>query len=90
MNNIKILYFDSISIDPQPLQTRLKNVCKSIYVVKDGLVIVNYEGTAQQLFDTLFSSDNRHNVFIHDLETSPDSYWGFMNRDLWQWIKQQK
>lgn len=90
MNIIKILYFDSIGIDAQSFETRLKNECKSIYVVKDGLVLLNYDGTAKELFDSLFSSDNRYNVLIHDLDTSTDSYWGYMNIELWEWLKKQE
>lgn len=90
MSNIKIIYFDSVGIDAQTLENKLRSECKSIYIIKDGLAIINYDGTAQKLFDTIFAPDNRYNVFIHDLDTSENSYWGFMNRDLWKWLKEQQ
>ena len=89
MKTIKIIYFDSIGIDAQSFESRLKNECKSIYVIKEGVVIVNYIGTAKELFDSLFSSDNRNNVLICDLDSSTDSYWGYMSIELWEWLKNQ-
>ena len=38
------------------------------------------------LFDLLFPNQPTNNVFIVDLETNADSYWGFMNKDLWTWL----
>ena len=34
MNNIKIIYFDSVGIDAQTLENKLRNECKSILYYK--------------------------------------------------------
>ena len=90
MNNIKIVYFDSVGIDSTAFEFRLRNICNSIFVIKEGLVLVNYSGSARNLFDSLFTSENRYNVLIHDLDTSEDTYWGFMNHELWIWLQNNR
>ena len=87
MTNIKIVYFDSIALDTVTLENRLRNVCQSVYIIKDGLVMVHYNGSAHELFNQLIPNDNRYNVLVADLDVSSDSYWGFMNRDLWDWMR---
>lgn len=88
MTNIKMVFFDYIGIDSVIFEKRLRNVCQSIYVIKEGLVLVNYDGRAHELFDFLVPTDNRNNVLITDLDVSDDSYWGFMNKDLWTWLSE--
>ena len=90
MNNIKILYYDSIGIDSTSFLVRLRNICNSVFVIKDGLVFVNFSGSAHLLFDSLVTSENRYNVLVHDLDTSDNTYWGFMNRDLWTWLQNNR
>lgn len=88
MTKIKMVYFDSVGIDSVTFENRLRNVCQSIYVIKEGLAIVNYDGSAHQLFDLLVPADNRNNVLVTDLDISDNSYWGFMNKDLWTWLSE--
>lgn len=83
-----MIYFDYVGIDPVTFENRLRNVCQSIYVIKEGLVLVNYNGRAHDLFESLVPKDNRNNVLITDLDVSEHSYWGFMNRDLWIWLNE--
>lgn len=90
MNNIKIVYFDSVGINSSAFEVRLRNLCNSIFVIKEGFVLVNYSGSARDLFDSLFTSENRYNVLIHDLDTSENTYWGFMNRALWMWLQNNR
>lgn len=88
MTNIKLVYFDSIGIDSVTFENRLRSHCHSVYVIKEGLVVVNYNGSAHELFDLLVPIDNRNNVLITDLDVAENSYWGFMNKDLWTWMKE--
>ncbi|WP_295367233.1 hypothetical protein [uncultured Prevotella sp.] len=86
MTNIKMIYFDSVAIDPILFESRLRTICASLYVIKEGLLLVNFDGDSKILFDQLFPNQPTNNVFIVDLETNADSYWGFMNKDLWTWL----
>lgn len=88
MTNIKMIYFDSVGLDIVTFENRIRNVCHSIYVIKDGLVLVNYNGSAHELFNQLVPDDNRYNVLVVDLDTTPNTYWGFMNKDLWEWMRE--
>lgn len=87
MTSIKMIYFDSIALDSVTFENRLRNVCQSIYIIKEGLVFVNYNGSAHDLFNQLVPDGNRCNVLVVDVDTTSNSYWGFMNRDLWDWLR---
>ena len=41
MTNIKMIYFDSVAIDSVTFENRLSTLCISLYVIKEGIVIVN-------------------------------------------------
>ena len=87
MTDIKIIYFDSVSFDTVTFENRLRSICQSIYIIKNGLVVAHYHGSAHDLFNQLVPNDNRYNVLVADLDTTANSYWGFMNKDLWDWMK---
>lgn len=86
MTNIKLIFFDTVAIDSVLFESRLKSICDSLYVIKEGLLIVNYDGEPKALFEQLFPKQPTNKVFIVDLDTSAGSYWGFMNQDLWTWL----
>lgn len=86
MTNIKIVYFDSVSLDAVTFEGRLRSLCNSIYVIKEGLIVVNYNGSSKSLFDSLFPDSPLGNVLVIDLDTTAGSYWGFMNKDFWTWL----
>lgn len=88
MTKIKIVYFDSVATDSVTFENRLRSVCSSIFMIKDGLVLVKFDGGAQDLFEKIMSNDDRYNILVVDLDTSPNSYWGYMSRDLWAWLSE--
>lgn len=90
MTNIKMIYFDSVAIDSATFEGMISNLCISLYVIKDGLIIVNYKGSCKELFNQLFPNSASNNVFIVDLDVKPGSYWGFMNNELWTWINNNR
>ena len=87
MTHIKIVYYDSVALDAVTFESRLRYVCQSSYIIRDGRILANYVGTAHDLFNQLVPDDNRYNILVADIDTTPNSYWGFMNRDLWDWMK---
>ena len=90
MSKLKIIYFDSSAIDSISLENRLRSVCVSFYVIKEGLILANCNKSAQELFNELVPDNNRANVFVGDLDLSEKSYWGYMNTELWKWLNENK
>ena len=86
MTNIKMIYFDSVAIDSVTFESRLSKLCISLYVIKEGIVIVNYNGSSKELFCQRFPNSATNNIFIVDLDAASGSYWGFMNKELWTWL----
>ena len=85
MTNIKMIYFDSVAIDSVTFESRLSKLCISLYVIKEGIVIVNYNGSSKELFYQLFPNSATNNILIVDIDAASGSYWGFMNKELWTW-----
>ena len=90
MSKLKIIYFDSSAIDSISLENRLRSVCVSFYVIKEGVILANCDKSAQELVNELVPDNNRANVFVGDLDLSETSYWGSMHTDLWQWLNENK
>lgn len=86
MTNIKMIYFDSVAIDSVTFENRLSTLCISLYVIKEGIVIVNYKGSSKELFYQLFPNSATNNILIVDLDAASGAYWGFMNKELWTWL----
>ena len=86
MTNIKMIYFDSVAIDSVTFESRLSKICISLYVIKEGIVIVNYNGSSKELFYQLFPNSATNNILIVDLDAASGSYWGFMYKELWTWL----
>lgn len=49
-----MIYFDSVAIAQVLFESRLRTICASLYVIKDGLLLVNFNGVSKILFDQLF------------------------------------
>ena len=90
MSDIKILYFDSIGLDQSLIESKLINLKIKYCVIKEGLLLVKYSDCSKQLFNQLLESDNRYDVFIADLDMSNDSYLGFLNKAVWEWLNENK
>lgn len=39
MTNIKMIYFDSVAKDSVLFESRLRTICASLYVIKEGLLL---------------------------------------------------
>lgn len=89
MNNVKIVYYNAAAIDQQRLETSIfsNSNCFAHYVIKPGLLLVNYSGTARELFDAVEPITGDNSIFIHDLDEDVTAYWGIMNRTIWDWLR---
>ena len=92
MNNVKIVFYNTETIDSNAFDSSL--VSNSNYVshivIKPGLYIVNYRGSAKDLYDSLETIIQENSFFVHDLESSNDAYWGYMNRNIWDWLRNNR
>ena len=90
MNTIKIVYYNTIGFSGNPVEAELQNNSKYIshIVIKPGLFLVNYNGSAQDLYNSLDSQVKGINIIIYDLDNGDGSFWGYMNRNVWDWINQ--
>ena len=89
MNNVKIMYFNTDTINNKDIENILANSehHRSHLQIKPGLILVNYQGTAKDLFEDLGGVIQDQNIFIHDLDDGNDAYWGYMNKNTWDWVK---
>ena len=89
MNNIKILYYNIETIDGSTLEMSLRNCAEYVshIEIKPGLLLVNFRGSAQELYNSLSDEIKENSILIYDLDKSKDAYWGYMNKSVWDWIE---
>ena len=92
MSNLKIVYFNTETINKTNLET---SICSNInyvshFEIKPGLFLVYFKGTAKELYDSVSAIVNENSIFIHDLDCSDGGYWGFMSKNLWEWLKENR
>lgn len=89
MSNVKFIYFNIETIDGESLENRLRKNDKYVahIEIKPGLLLVNFRGTARELYDSLSDLTMDNSILIYNLEKDSDAYWGYMNRNIWEWIK---
>ena len=51
IEEIKKIYFDSVATASVLFESRLRTICASLYVIKEGLLLVNFNGDSKILFD---------------------------------------
>ena len=90
MNNIKILYYNIETIDGSTLEMSIRNSAEYVshIEIKQGLLLVNFRGSARELYNSLSDEIKENSILIYDLDSEKDSYWGYMNKNVWDWIKQ--
>lgn len=87
MKNIKIVYFDAAAINPAQMGIELNNICNNMFSISPGLIMVNYHGTAKELFELLQPFSGVSNLMVLDVSVEDSGYWGYMNANLWRWIE---
>lgn len=92
MNNVKIIYYNIETINSDAIENMVATNQKTIshYIIKPGLILVNFRGSAQNLYNDLIDYVRERSVFIHDLDSGTDSYYGFMNKSIWEWLRNNR
>lgn len=84
-----MIHYNTETIDSNALDSSLTSNSNYVshIVIKPGLYLVNYRGGAKDLYDSLGTIIQDKSFLVHDLESSNDAYWGYMNRNIWDWLK---
>lgn len=90
MSNIKMVYLGVDSSKLPLLEDELIKNVRSSYKVGNGTFLVHYSGTAKELSNFLRSLIGNETFLVLDINTTNESYWGYMNKELWKWIEQNK
>lgn len=81
---VQCIIFDNSVIDCLALEERLKTICSSVFKNGSNQFFVNYNGSCKSLYDNLAVVVEGKNVLMIAIK---DDYWGYQNRELWDWIK---
>ena len=89
MNNIKFVYFNIETINSRLLENELvhSSQYKSHVEIKPGFFLVNFHGSAHDLYDIVSTITSDNSILIYDLDRNENAYWGYMNKSIWEWIK---
>lgn len=92
MNNVKIIYYNVETIDESSFENAITQNSNTVshYVIKPGLILLNYRGSSRNLYESLGDMIKEKSVFIHDLDSDPLCYYGFMNKEIWTWLSENR
>lgn len=85
---IKYISFDNSVVDAAVLEENLRLVCCSIYKNGRDQFFVNYQGSCHSLYENIAQIVGEKSILL--LGVDADDYWGYQNKALWEWIKQNK
>lgn len=85
MNNIKLIFVENTDNSTE-IRNKLQSLSNSVYTITSELYMIEYLGTPKELYDRLSETISGKNVFIQDVDTNGETYWGYMNKELWEWI----
>lgn len=89
MNTYIISYDADSNLDQ--LKSALKRFEGYYNFFQNSWLVKTEIGTAKEVYDELIRmsgcSSDRIVVFKVDGSSAPDSYWGRMNENLWEWMK---
>lgn len=85
MSNIKIIYVDD-TVNHEEFYNLLKKYTLSVFRIIPILYLVKYDGEPVALYNSLMDIVSGKNIFIQDIDTNGNTFWGYMRKDLWEWI----
>lgn len=75
------------SINTSILRQRLEQLSASCYVISSTSFLIRYMGSTKDIYDSIYDIINDTNVFVCEINTLPGEYWGYMDKSLWDWMK---
>lgn len=87
MTYVKYIDYDCTDVDNVIFDKRIEALTVSYYRIDKRSLMVNYHGTAKDLYDNLEELIKEKYILIMDV-THPD-YYGYHKSALWDWINEQ-
>lgn len=86
MERIKHIWYDSSVINTEELEQKLQSLQIPFVRLSKNNLLVQANMTSTSLFNQLETIIDKKNIFIGGFDSN--DYWGYMNRDIWTWIKE--
>lgn len=86
MERIKHIWYDSSVINTEELEQKLQSLQIPFVRLSKNNLLVQANMTSTSLYNQLETIIDKKNIFIGGFDSS--DYWGYMNRDIWTWIKE--
>ena len=86
MERFKHIWYDSSVINIIELEERLQSLQIPFVRISKNNLLVQSNLSAHALYDQLGTILEKKEIFIGGFDSS--DYWGYMNGDLWSWIKE--
>ena len=87
MSNIKYIDYDCSEVDNVLFDRRIETLTSSFYRIDKRSLMVNYIGTAKDLYNNLEDLVKEKYVLIIDVSNT--QFYGYHKSALWKWINTQ-
>lgn len=87
MSQVKYIDYDCTDVDNVIFDKRIEALTTSFYRIDKRSLMVNYQGSAKDLYQNLEELIKEKYIIILDV-TYPD-YYGYHKSALWNWISAQ-
>lgn len=86
MERIKHIWYDSSVINTEELEQKLQSLQIPFVRLSKNNLLVQAHITSTSLYNQLGTIIDKKNIFIGGFDSS--DYWGYMNGDIWTWIRE--
>ena len=86
MEKLKHIWYDSSVINTEELEQKLQSLQYPFFRISKNNIMVHANIAASVLYKQLGVLVDKKSIFIGSFDSS--DYWGYMNGDLWSWIKE--
>lgn len=88
MGNIKYIWYDSSVISNVELEQRLQSLQIPFVKVSKSNLLIQSDWSSHSLYDQLGSIIEKKSIFIGGFDSS--DYWGYLDGNVWAWIKEHE
>lgn len=89
MSTVKVIFYDPETIKTSDMLSVVRAYWTDNFYTIPGLIFVRTEDSPKTIYTNFGSLIKDKNIFISCVDTTDGSYWGFMKKDLWIWLKKQ-
>lgn len=89
MKNVYVIYFGS-DCEKKIVGERILNIGES-YTVSPSIYLVSCGQDAKTVYELLADNDHKEEeIVVLKLSNEEKSYWGFSEKNLWEWLRKNK